>query len=175
MLGFTAERREEVEMGKPKQSTKKPRSPPAKVLTCRFGLETIAQLNRLARQRRVKRSKLIQQFVEHGIGPEADNPQLTVTIRAINALNVCVADVAAGQRDMPIADIAASAERIENLLRALTKIIYITLYNTDTLTSLVAQEGTPNHTRIQRDNIRLAEESVPLLIQKALLMGSPTE
>ena len=86
-----------------------------------------------------------------------------------------MADVAAAQRDMPIADIAASTERIENLLRALTKIIYITLYNTDTLTALVAQEGTPIHTRIQRDNIRLAEESVPLLIQKALLMGSPTE
>jgi len=84
-------------------------------------------------------------------------------------------EVVAAQRDMPIADIAASTERIENLLRALTKIIYITLYNTDTLTSLVAQEGTPIHTRIQRDNIRLAEESVPLLIQKALLMGSPTE
>ena len=162
-------------MGNAKRAPAKPKSPPAQVLACRVGAETIAQLNRLARQRRITRSKLVQQFVEQSIRPEADNPQLTVTVRAINALNVSMLEMAAAQRDMPIADIAASAERIENLLRALTKIIYITLYNTDTLTSLVAQEGTPNHTRIQRDNIRLAEESVPLLIQKALLMGSPTE
>ena len=152
--------------------------PSGEAITIRLTPEVLTHLARLARQRRTSRANLSKQLLEQALGitkPNADNPQVAVVIRAINSLSVCMADVAAAQRDMPIADIAASTERIENLLRALTKIIYITLYNTDTLTALVAQEGTPIHTRIQRDNIRLAEESVPLLIQKALLMGSPTE
>ena len=152
--------------------------PCGEAITIRVTPEALTQLNRLARQRGTSRANLSKQLLEQALGmtkPHADNPQVAVVIRAINSLSVCMADVAAAQRDMPIADIAASTERIENLLRALTKIIYIPLYNTDTLTALVAQEGTPIHTRIQRDNIRLAEESVPLLIQKALLMGSPTE
>ena len=165
-------------MSELKQAPNRHNRPSGEAITIRLTPDVLTHLARLARQRRTSRANLSKQLLEQTLGitkPDAGNPQVATVIRAINALNVCVTEAAAAQRDMPIADIAASTERIENLLRALTKIIYITLYNTDTLTSLVAPEGTPNHTRIQRDNIRLAEESVPLLIQKALLMGSPTE
>jgi predicted DNA-binding ribbon-helix-helix protein len=162
-----------------KRTHKKHARPSGDITTFRLKPAVIDRLDQAAKRQKTSRTKLIRQFVEKGLNPApmpAENPQLAAMIRSINTLNVSMSDLSIAQQKTPTNNIAAGAERIENLLRALTRIIFINMYTSRALTQeLIAKPDTPEYAALEKEILQFADNSVPVLLQRALLMGDPTQ